>query len=308
MRRAACLLLLVSLPGAAQILWREPRPLTDQDWICGPGGCDHAPVPPFRFVKEDLSGSTPKVTVRDGRNRSWSVKFGAEVIPEVFAPRFLMALGYFAEHTYFVASGRIEGIDGKLKRARRQIQENGAFVRARFEPRDDPDMEFLKGRVWAWDDTPYRGKPQLAGLKIVMMLLSNWDTKDARFGDDSNNAVFRMPLGEVFSTYDWGASLGRWGGVLRRDQSDCAGFALDSPHFVHRIAGGLEFGFKGKDTAAIKMGITVEDAQWLLPYLQRIRLEALQTGLRASGATPRQAACWAASIEQRIAELRRAAQ
>ena len=33
---------------------------------------------------------------------------------------------------------------------------------------------------WAWADNPFIGTKQLAGLKIVNMLLSNWDTKDRR--------------------------------------------------------------------------------------------------------------------------------
>jgi hypothetical protein len=32
---------------------------------------------------------------------------------------------------------------------------------------------------WSWDDNPFVGVPQLNGLKIVNMLLSNWDTKIA---------------------------------------------------------------------------------------------------------------------------------
>jgi len=310
--RAAVLLLLAVETAAAQapapLLWRAPRPLTAQDWICGPGGCDGAPRPPFRFLKEDPSGTTPKVTLRDARDRTWSVKFGAEVIPECFAPRFLAALGYFGESNYFVAQGRI-GEVGKLSRARRMVKPDGAFARARFEPRDDPGMQFLQGRVWSWADSPFRGTRELAGLKIAMMLLSNWDAKDARNTGDSNNGVFRVPLegraADVFSVFDWGAALGRWGDVLRRDRSDCAGFALDSPHFVTGVRSGLvEFGFAGKHGADLKSGITVEDVRWLVRYLDAITPAELQDGLRASGATQRQAGCWAGSIEQRIAELR----
>jgi len=301
------ILLLAAASLHAQTLWRAPRPFTIEDWTCGVEGCGAAPAPPFHFEKEDLSGTTPKLTVRDAKGRTWSVKFGAEVIPECFAPRFLGAIGYFAEHTYFVASGKVEEMPKLLHRARRVVKPDGTFARARFEPRGDKDMEFQNGKVWAWQDNPFRGTHELAGLKIVMMLLSNWDAKDARFGDDSNNAIFRTPQGEVYSMYDWGASMGRWGGALRRDQSDCAAFARDTPDFVRRGPdGSLVFAYQGKNSADIKDGITVADAQWLLPYLQRAKQEQIEAALRASGATARQSACWAASIEARIGELARA--
>jgi hypothetical protein len=40
---------------------------------------------PFKFVKEDLAGSQPKVLVTDARRRTWSVKWGHEVRAEAFA-------------------------------------------------------------------------------------------------------------------------------------------------------------------------------------------------------------------------------
>lgn len=69
---------------------------------------------------------------------------------------------------------------------------DGTFTKALFELRGEPDLAFLKGRDWSWADNPFRGTPEFAGLKIAMMLLSNWDGKDARDTDDSNNAVLRQ--------------------------------------------------------------------------------------------------------------------
>src|SRR5689334_19028437 len=77
--------------GLPEIIWRAPRPATVRDWICGPAGCDEAPTPPFEFLREETTGTFPKVSVRDGRNRIWSVKFGAEVVPECFSSRFVTA-------------------------------------------------------------------------------------------------------------------------------------------------------------------------------------------------------------------------
>ena len=62
-------------------------------------------------------------------------------------------------------------------------------------------------------------------------------------------------------------------------------------------------GFSGKHEEDLASGITPEDVRWLLPYLQRIGPDDLQTGLTASGATPRQARCWATAIQNRVREL-----
>lgn len=292
-----------------KILWRTPKKLTTQDWICGPGGCEGAPAAPFHFLKEESGGTNPKISVRDAKGRTWSIKFGAEVIPECFSSRFVTALGYTAEPTYFVGRGRIEGLM-HLKRARRVIHAEGEFRKGRFEGRGQKGFEFLDGQTWSWADNPFNGTHELAGLKVVMMLLSNWDAKDARDGPgESNNNVFRASEGGppvlLYAVSDWGASLGRWGAPRRRDRSDCSGYAGDTPRFISGIRNGeIEFGYWGKHAEDIKGGISVGDVAWLVPYLDRISMEELLTGLRASGATERQATCWATSIGNRIRQLK----
>src|SRR5215475_11989064 len=69
----------ISGPG---ILWREPKDIASLDLYYGPGGKEHEPVPPFRFVKEDPSGSNPKFTVTDAKSVKWKVKLGREARPE----------------------------------------------------------------------------------------------------------------------------------------------------------------------------------------------------------------------------------
>ena len=44
---------------------------------------------------------------------------------------------------------------------------------------------------WAWNDNPFVGTRELHGLKMLVMLLSNWDTKDRRdVARGSNTAIF----------------------------------------------------------------------------------------------------------------------
>lgn len=294
-------------PAPPAILWQAPPPMTVRDWICGPGGCGRTPAPPFRFLREDLTESTPKVLVRDAHGLTWSVKFGAKPIPECFSSRFVTAVGYIAEPTYCVAAGSIVDAHG-LRRAGRFIK-NGRFTKARFELRGQSDLVFLEGHTWAWDDNPFLGTHELAGLKIVMMLLSNWDAKDAREGHDTNTGVFQRPGRRgpelLYSVFDWGSTLGRWGTVLRRDQSDCSGYVRDSAGFIRSVQdGAIQWGYWGKHGADLTTGISLDDVRWLMPYLERITPQEIQAGLQASGATPRQTACWAWGMENRVAQLK----
>ena len=40
------------------------------------------------------------------------------------------------------------------------------------------DLAFVDGVSWRWDDNPFVGTNELAGLKLMVMLLGNWDNKD----------------------------------------------------------------------------------------------------------------------------------
>src|SRR5262245_44081269 len=52
-----------------QKIWRDPGAVEKLDFVAGPGGRSGAPMPPFRFVEEDLGGSNPKVKVTDRRGK-----------------------------------------------------------------------------------------------------------------------------------------------------------------------------------------------------------------------------------------------
>jgi hypothetical protein len=59
-------------------------------------------------------------------------------------------------------------------------------------------LEFLPKHAWSLTDNSFRGTHELAGLRVVLMMLSNWDAKDLRSGEDSSNtAVFRGPDGQM---------------------------------------------------------------------------------------------------------------
>ncbi|HKE27939.1 MAG TPA: hypothetical protein VKB88_36540 [Bryobacteraceae bacterium] len=284
------------------VLWRAPNDIGMENWRCGSAGCDHAPAPPYHFVKEDMEGTFPKLSIQDAKGRAWSVKFGGKVIPESFSSRFVAALGYVVEPSYYVGSGKLDEVS-QLRRARNMVKPDGTFHHARFQLRDNQSLQFLKDHSWSLADNPFRGSHEFAGLRVAMMLLSNWDAKDARDGQQqANTAVFRGPAGEMlYSFFDWGSTLGRWGKLMRRTRSDCAGFAEDSPALITGVRENVvEWGYSGKHEDDVRSGITVEDLRWLAPYLSRITDEQIRTGLTASGATPRQTTCWAEGLESRI--------
>jgi len=297
-------------PAGNLVLWRAPHTMTTSDWVWGPGGEQQAPLPPFTFVKENLGGTNPKVDVRDARGASWVVKFGAEVHTDVFASRLLYAVGYPTEPTYYVADGAVDGVTG-LRRAKTFIGKDGRFRNARFKLKDRSfkDADEYK---WSWVENPFVGSHELNGLRILMMLVSNWDAKDSRDAEGSNTAVLRQrdtkPPVYVYAMTDWGASLGSWGGFFKRDRWNAAAYERQTPKFVQGVKdGNIVWGYDGKHGEDITAGISVEDARWLLTYLSGITTEELRTGLRASGASPGYAERISRAVRNRIVQLQQIA-
>jgi len=300
---------LAGICASAQVLWKEPPPTTPSDWIWGPGGQEMAPLPPFEFVKERLGGSNPKVEVRDAANRRWVVKFGSESHTDTFAARFLSALGYAAEPTFFVESGTIEGVHG-LKRAKRFIAKNGAFSKGRFKLRIKGSADDADDKAWSWNDNPFIGSPELGGLKILVMLTSNWDTKDARDGKgNSNTAIIHSDSNVQYAVTDWGATFGKYGGFFSRNRWDWGGYRIQTASFVKMSKdGALEWGYKGKHNQDITAGVGVADAIWLDRYLSRITDEDLIAGFTGSGASQPVSREYTRLMRERIVDLQRVAQ
>jgi hypothetical protein len=296
--------------GVRHRLWRDPGEVERLDLSAGPGGPSQAPAPPYRFLEEHASGSQPCLSVHDANGRRWRVKWGHEVQPETFAVRLAWACGYFAEITHYVASGTIEGA-GTLSRAASCLDQRGSFVDARFEL-DDPDVEKLFGEhSWSWTDNPFVGTPEIAGLKVILMLISNWDNKDQRdVARGSNTAIYvtrvsRWKREAQYLIVDWGGSMGRWGGnIVTRGRWDAAGFAAQTPQFVTGVLNGfVQFGYTGQRTADARADIRVEDVEWLCRYLGRITDAQLRAALTASGATPEETGSFAESLRDRIRQL-----
>ena len=224
------------------VLWRDPGEIEKLDFADGPGGARTRPEPPFQFIDESLTGTKAKVRVVDSHGVRWMVKFGTEVRAQTFAARLVWALGYFALPTYFVPSGSIAGVT-PLKRAAKYVKPDGRFTDASFQLYLDAEVHWLSdAKSWSWTANPFVGTRQLNGLKILVMLLSDSDNKDARnrkFG--SNTAILEYPSGEArYVVSDWGGAMGTWGGYLDRSNWNCIGFAVQTRDFItvaHRDVG-----------------------------------------------------------------------
>lgn len=301
-------------------LWADPGEVERLDFYGGPGGRDGAPAPPFRFVAEHGTGSSPCVSVEDARRRTWRVKWGDEVQSETFASRLAWAAGYYVERAYFIAEGKIEG-EYELGRAGACVGDDRTFKDARFELDEAGVRKLFDEHGWSWDDNPFVGTKELAGLKIMVLLTSNWDNKDVRdVARGSNTAVFehRLADGSLEARYliiDWGASMGKWGTPLTRSKWDCEGYAAQTPDFVSSVegaggtentgGGALRWGYTGQRTDEATEGITTAHVRWLLRYVGRVTDHQLREGLRASGATDPEIESFTASIRARLEQLRR---
>jgi hypothetical protein len=300
-------LVLFAIPAIAgnEILWHDPGQVEALDLWWGPGGRENAPAPPYSFAKEDLSGTKPKVLIADRNGRKWDVKFGSEVRGECFGSRIMWAAGYFIEPAYFIPEGRIEGVKQVSKRVREVIGKDGSFRDARFQLRT-PEFKFLDDRNWAWTNNPFLGTHELAGLKVLIMLVSNWDNKDARDVDVGiNTAIFerRMEPRYVYTFTDWGESMGGWGYYANRKSWSCKLFTSETDNFVSVVDGEIRWGYVGRH-ASFKKGITPEDIRWLLQYIGQITDKQLSDSLRASGATREEAECFTSALRRRIDMLR----
>jgi hypothetical protein len=308
-----------AISGAAvaqetSMLWSDPGAVEMRDLTWGPGGPNRSPKPPFTFIEEDLDGTSPKIEVEDSAGVKWKVKFGEEVNAELFATRLVWAVGYCVEDTYFVRSGKIDGVSG-LQRAARYVGRDGTFANARFEIREKGVKRLKDDKSWSWKKNPFVGTHELDGLKIMVMLLSNWDSKDAdETGEESNTVILRTPQsdGSVQMRYvisDWGGSMGKWGGVGNRNKWDCQDFTRQNVKFAVRVGSGIEWGYSSIKGRADKIveGVELDDVAWLMQYLGRVTDKQLRAGLEASGANPTEVDCFAAALRGRVSILSRLA-
>lgn len=296
--------------SATPVLWRDPGSIAQKNLHWGVGGADRQPAPPFTFVKEDLSGTKPKVRVTDANGVMWNVKFAGpqreknEVNAEVAANRVAWAFGYLVEEDYLVPEGKIESVRN-LERADNSIRPDGTFTTARFERRD-PNMQ-RERRRWTLDANPFVGTKELSGFKIVLALVNNWDNKR------ENLSIIRVTtsdgtLEDWFLVTDGGASFGRMSGP---PEWSPAPTRWDVSHYR---AQPLVKGAKGETVQLNYVGqvpmdaVPIDHARWFAALASQLRVEQARAAFEAAGATPTEADGFATHLVAKIGELAAAVQ
>lgn len=300
------------------VLWRDPGNIASRNLFYGPGAASRAPAPPFRFLEEDKDGESPKFKVKDARGVEWQVKLGVEAQAETVATRIVWAVGYFAEEAYYFNRVRINGLK-ELSRGNEFIIGNNLVAGARFEPRR---AGVERGDTWDWAKNPFANTRMLDGLKVLMILLNNYDAREA------NNRVLLVGNGNrVEARYvvtDLGATFGKADGFGgNRSKNNLEDFL--STRFVLGVKDGVvEFDYDTRPTrfgvisilkpdyylGEVKKekdmrGIPVEHARWIGQLLSRLTDDQLRDAFRAARYDSRTAQGFVTALRQRINQLGR---
>src|SRR5215210_27681 len=276
-------------PTGTPVLWRaHPNP-SSLDLYWGQGGRGMRPdLRRLTFIEEEKGGYSTKYRVRDASGRVWVVKIGKEAQSETAATRLLWAAGYMTEIVYLAPSATIPG--------------KGVFTNVRFEAR--PENVEREGE-WKWDKNPFTGTREFQGLKVMMVILNNWDIKD------SNNVLLAVPGSNGtelrYAISDLGATLGdtgKWPLLWRftRSRNDPKGFSGDKIIDEVKEDGRVDFEFSGKKRGMFN-DITVEEARWAGRLLSSLSNRQFSGAFRAANYTPQETRTLVASVRSRVNQL-----
>jgi len=203
--------------------WQGRVDVSGLDLFDGSGGASRQPGTQFQFLKESLSGTSPKFEVEDENGVKWKVKLGEEVKAETAATRLVWAAGYYVDEDYYRPEIRVEGMK-KLSRGQQYVH-NGTVVNVRLERhRSGPDP-----MTWNWYEDSYSNTREFNGLRVVMALINNWDLKEV------NNAVYERSDGKNFAVADLDREL------FPQEQGETTGLRQRS---VHSESPGQRGGFR----------------------------------------------------------------
>jgi len=267
------------------VLWRAPNDIESRNLLIGAGGEAMKPdLSRVTFVAVKEGGWSTKYDVKDGKGNEWVAKLSKEAQPETAANRLLWAVGYDTEISHLVPELEIQG--------------KGAFKNVRLEARP---KDVKRTGDWLWANNPFVGKPEFQGLKIMMVLINNWDMKD-----DNNEILATKGVTDSerrFIISDLGATFGKTGGVISRSRNKPEDYVKSD--FVKAVKGNLiDFGYGGKNGKLFE-DITVQDAKWLASWLSRLSDEQLKDAFRAANYSAAEVDMLAGAVRARIEQLRR---
>lgn len=265
------------------VLWQKPSDLSSRNLLLGAGGETLKPdLTRVTFIEKKEGGYSTKYRVRDAAGNEWIAKLGKEAQPDTAANRLLWAIGYETEIAYLVPHLTIEG--------------KGEFDNVRLEAR--PRNVDRIGN-WKWEDNPFVGKPEFQALKIMMLMINNWDMKD-----DNNEILATSVNGEPKLLYiisDLGGTFGKTGGVFSRSRNKPSDYV--KADFIEKVNGELiDFHYSGKNKKLFE-NINVNNARWLSILLARLTDEQIKDAFRAANYSADEVNTLAAAFRDRIHEL-----
>ena len=262
-------------------------------------------------MKEDLSASNPKYTVRDRDGVKWKVKLGQEAKPETAATRLVWAAGFFTTEDYYLPMIQVKGVPATLHRGQEWVDPDGTMRGARLKREEGAE----KIGTWQWKSNPFVGTREFNGLRTLMGLINNWDLKDV------NTALYEKKDGErLYVVSDLGAAFGTpgfaWPTVYAKGDLDqysrakfiCkttdtkVNFCSPGRSAVVRLVDPKEFWYRWR-MRWIGHDIPRADARWIGGILAQLSPAQLRDAFRAAGYAPDEVEGFARMLERRISEL-----
>ena len=291
------------------VIWVDRGNASELDLIAGSGQKKQEPGTKFTFIKESISGTSPKFDVEDENGVKWKVKLGLEVKSETAATRLVWAAGYFVDDDYYRDEIHVEGMK-HLKRGQNFVHKDGTVVHVRLERhRSGPDP-----MPWDWYGNPFSGTKELNGLRVVMALINNWDLKAV------NNAVYIGKDGNAtYAISDLGGSLGRTGDPFMRSKgiakdyaassfidkvtAEYVNFTMRSQPFFLTIFNFQNFRMRSK-IESIAHRVPIEDARWIGTHLGELSSTQIGDCFRAGGFSTTEVDTYTQAVMKRIAALK----
>ena len=267
------------------VFWHAPEDIEQRNLLLGAGGEEMKPdISRVTFIEQKKGGYSTKYRVRDAKGNEWVAKIGREAQPDTAANRLLWALGYETEICYLFPKLTIEG--------------KGEFENVRLEARP---ANVKRTGPWMWTNNPFIDTPEFRALKILMVMINNWDMKDdnneilAPRGDDSGQGELRYIISDL------GGSFGKTGGVISRSRNKPSDYV--KADFIKGVKGDvIDFNYNGKNKSLFE-GITVADAAWLSKWLSRLSDEQIRDAFRAANYTPEEVETLATAFRSRANAL-----
>jgi len=267
------------------VMWHDPTDLESRNLILGAGGEEMKPdVSTLTFIEQKTGGFSTKYRVKDAKGNEWIAKIGKEAQTDTAANRLLWALGYETEIAYLIPHAKIEG--------------KGEFDNVRLEARP---ASVKRAGNWMWENNPFMSAPEFRGLKILMVMLNNWDMKDdnneilAPRGESSSDAELRYIISDL------GATFGKTGGFLSRSRNKPSDY-VKAP-FIKKVNGDtIEFHYSGKNQKLFQ-GITVADARWLSNLLKRLTDDQIKDAFRSANYSAEEVDLLTGEFRERINAL-----